>query len=253
MIVNGYVLFSIKRYFIFAPLLFAAMLVSSCSKQLVDYNYKITVEVETPEGLVSGHAVRRVQVRESTELSIPSPGSLRTKTIGEAVAVDLPNGETLFTLVSLSDSTTESAIVPEDWVAPEGQKYSEAVARYLAARKDQSFQLARDRWEPGYKDKKHPKHISNYPLFVRFRDVDDPKTIEFVDPDDLTFSFGNGYDLKGITVQITDEHVTQSILARLPWLNRQTGSLAPTSIGASDEKQQLATITEWNFYRGPTQ
>lgn len=58
-----------------------------------------------------------------------------------------------------------------------------------------------------------------YPRLVRFRDIADPMSVEKVDADDLPASFGEGYAIKRITAQITDEKVTDEISARISWLS----------------------------------
>ena len=50
-----------------------------------------------------------------------------------------------------------------------------------------------------------PKH---YPLLVTFGDINDPASVKKVDPNDLAATFGPGYTLKSITLEITDEPVT---------------------------------------------
>ncbi|MCC6479158.1 MAG: hypothetical protein IT552_08115, partial [Sphingomonadaceae bacterium] len=56
---------------------------------------------------------------------------------------------------------------------------------------------------------------SAYPMLVTFKDLADPTSVEQVDPDDLAASFGRGYRLKSITVQVTDAPVTVGIGDRL--------------------------------------
>ncbi|HBM06154.1 MAG TPA: hypothetical protein DD369_11230, partial [Erythrobacter sp.] len=72
-----------------------------------------------------------------------------------------------------------------------------------------------------------PRHFSRadqvnkrsaYPMLVTFGDLDDPASVERVDPDDLAATFGEGVRLKRITVQITDDPVTSGIEQRLGWL-----------------------------------
>lgn len=59
-----------------------------------------------------------------------------------------------------------------------------------------------------------------YPLLVTFDDINDPKSIKRVDPDDLVATFGPGYSLKSITLEITDEPVTTGELEKvLRWIN----------------------------------
>jgi hypothetical protein len=52
-------------------------------------------------------------------------------------------------------------------------------------------------------------------MLVTFKDIADPTSVVLVDPDDLAASFGAGYRLKAITVQVTDKPVTVGIEKRL--------------------------------------
>jgi hypothetical protein len=57
------------------------------------------------------------------------------------------------------------------------------------------------------------------PLLVTFADINDPASVQRVDPDDLAASFGPGYALTTITLAITDEPVTKGrVEAVLPCL-----------------------------------
>ena len=66
-------------------------------------------------------------------------------------------------------------------------------------------------------------------MLVTFGDLNDPTSVERVDPDDLAATFGEGVSLKRITVQITDDPVTTGIEKRLVWLSKYPEpSLDPT-------------------------
>ena len=54
------------------------------------YRYKLTVEVETPDGLRKGSSVIQVIGDEAGKNALISPGRLTFRIFGEAVAVDLP-------------------------------------------------------------------------------------------------------------------------------------------------------------------
>ncbi len=56
------------------------------------------------------------------------------------------------------------------------------------------------------------------PMMVRFGNIADPRTVERVDPCDLTRSFGPGVRLARVTIAVTDEWPTTGIEAWLPWL-----------------------------------
>lgn len=57
-----------------------------------------------------------------------------------------------------------------------------------------------------------------YPRLVIFQDEDDPTSVTEVDPGDLEATFGAGYKLKRVGIEITDERVTEHIRMRLAWL-----------------------------------
>ncbi len=57
------------------------------------------------------------------------------------------------------------------------------------------------------------------PFLVTFADVNDPTSVKQVDPHDQAASFGEGYSLKSITLEITDEPVTRGRVEKvLGWL-----------------------------------
>ena len=63
-------------------------------------NYKITVNIETPEGIKSGSTVREIsQKRALTAINLPGVGSA-PNVIGEAVVIDLGEKGLLFGLIS---------------------------------------------------------------------------------------------------------------------------------------------------------
>jgi hypothetical protein len=186
---------------------------SACSRRLIDYNYKITVEVETPEGLVSGYAVRNVEIRWHSSYNLPEARGAQRRFVGEAVAIDLPNGETLFSLMSDNSKTVDQLLLPRS-EKPEQKNRVENFGKQLenmAANKSTVFEVS-----------PLNSNIANagrpaIPQFVRFANISDPKSIELVDPDDLAATFGDGYGLKRITIQITDEPVTFGISRRFSW------------------------------------
>ena len=167
------------------------------------YRYRMTVEVVTPDGLKTGSSVQEQTV---TKYAVPQLGSGNVRYIdtrGEAVAVDLPGGRTLFAL--LADSNLiQSVLDPawtNDWVASAQRITSGETPRT-------SLSMSAHSAKPfGMK--------TGYPLLVAFRDIGDPKTVEKITPDDFAKNFGPGVTLKRITVQITDDPVTSGIERRL--------------------------------------
>ena len=55
---------------------------------------------------------------------------------------------------------------------------------------------------------------------VTFADIAAPTSVARMDPNDLAASFGEGVRLKALTLEITREGVTESVVdALLPWLS----------------------------------
>jgi len=161
------------------------------------YRYKLTVEVDTPEGVRSGCAVREVTWRDGISFAEGSTGF--TKERGEAVAVDLPAGETLFALLS--------------------SNIQGKTAGLAFGHINQTMKSSREVVEVQRPERLSPVWGQDgYPRFVRFRDLADPMSVQKIDLDDLASTFGEGYAIKCITAQITDENVTAEISSRVSWL-----------------------------------
>ena len=179
------------------------------------YRFRMTVEVETPEGLRTGSSVYEVTAQNHVEL-LPDMRGRSRDVRGEAVAVDLPGGRTLFALLKtmgqsgddnlayLSMATLDPAY-KNDWV--------ESAARISSG--DSIRSPAEVSPSRTYSDFSKGQ---NYPMLVTFTDIADPSSVKLVDPADLAASFGPGVKLKRITVEITDDPVTSGIEKRLGWL-----------------------------------
>ena len=196
---------------------------------------KLTAKVETPEGVKSGFSVIEVKWDKAGR-------GYNVK--GDAVAVDLPKGETLFVLLRSQSSV--------DWPA-----YLHQIVKLENSPEDQALyynRIAANRtiW-PVPRTKEYfgnREEHENYPYFVRFKNIADPKSVEQVDPDDLAKSFGPGYRLKSLTVQMTDEAVTVGIEKRLGWLESvglERTTLIPNPPKFLDETQPVQLIKSSDF------
>ena len=174
-----------------------ALLLGGCGNNTTT-RFRLTVEVETPQGVRSGSSVIKVVWHRPGALARSILGSQASGSYtirGEAVAVDLPDGEALFVLL-------RSPADP-DWPAWVLGQIGHGEVRPVPRRW---------RYGPGA-----GTMTENYPWFVRFGDITKPETVEEVDPDDLAASFGEGYALKALTFQRTSDAVTTGIERRFPW------------------------------------
>ncbi len=206
-----------------AWLALAALMVPGCAfadDTAPDYRYRLTVEVETPEGLKAGSSVIEVQQTLVRAGSSPAHQAVERRVRGEAVAVDLPGGgKTMFALLR-SDSEVEWAAQVMHLLAPEiqGETSQDSFANLLLIKGKVVVPrtFPRIAWIP---------ERSAYPMMVVFGDLTDPTSVTKVDPDDLAATFSEGVKLKRITVELTDDPVTTGIEARLPWAGSHIGTL----------------------------
>ena len=167
-----------------------------------EWNEKLTVTVSTPHGDVSGSSVRWKQLYED-----PVLGNAQPDMRGEAVVVEVAEGRYLFALIQRNRPQAELMFFPGE--APLKSTYK------LNRRKGDVLDVPRDM----------------YPMLVTFGNLNDPASVQEVDPSNLAATFGPGYALKAITLEITDEPVTEGVVEKvLPWLPNHPQTFRPSSI-----------------------
>jgi hypothetical protein len=169
------------------------------------WRYKMTVTVETPEGIKTGSAVREVHVRTEPKI-LPEQSPIHYSVKGEAVTVDLGNNRYLFYTMA-----TDHAFLVLS-CAYGVDMYSFEAIKYYSELKANRVSLL---------DKKCLASS-----FVTFKDIKDPETVIKVDPNNLSEPLGVGVNLKDITIEMTDEQVTWDVGKYLDWLDRLENSKA---------------------------
>lgn len=175
------------------------------------HKYRLTVAVETPEGPKSASGVLAVH---------PDRGYSRgghTRTVGDAIFVDLGGGKNLVALLAHLDGGKLDL---------DGINYLALRAYNAAGGKRVSFnEMSRLTGTVAVKD-------ALVPVLVSFADPANPGTARLVSPDALADVLGNGYRLGEMTAEVVPngfwpldfggalgEPVTRGIAVRLPWLN----------------------------------
>ncbi len=171
-----------------------ALLLGGCGDNV--FRYKMTVEVDTPQGLKTGSSVWEVRYEEPGWFPFPFGESRPQKYFrGEAVAVDIAPGQTLFALkVGKGGDSEYGKFMPSEMM---GWRQDSGVVEGPV-----ELWPARDA----------------EPMLVRFRDINDPTSVEQANPADLGASFGSGVALKRIVAEETNDPVTTGIEKRLKWL-----------------------------------
>lgn len=205
----------VRRVAGLATLCFALAACSS-DNDASDYRYRLTVEVDTPEGLRTGSSVIEVEAGKGRSAMAPAGSVIMYNLRGEAATVDLGEGRYLFALLrskSEVDWAKQVMFLLTPSVRSNDGKDYEATFQEMLKRTGE-IEL------PGYfRNSGHIKNRPARPMLVTFGNIDDPTSVEEVDPDDLAATFGDGVSLKRITVQMTDDPVTTGIEKRLEWLS----------------------------------
>jgi hypothetical protein len=148
------------------------------------WRYKITVEIETPEGVKIGSSVRQVIIKRKeigwSRINNSPHYVFNEKLTGEAVVIDLGERGVVFSLIQLGDY--HDALNAFDI-----KTYQEVVDLPLGSK---------------------AKLTDKLPIFVTFKNMDDPKSVKGLNKQDLSRDLGQGVHLKSVTIKITEAPVT---------------------------------------------
>jgi hypothetical protein len=210
--------------------LVALVLLVGCTPREEARRWKVTVEVETLAGLVTGSGVVETRYRPRNE-RLSTLDSAQRRVVGEAIAVDLPGGMLVALLEREGDygfffsSMRDFAWLPDadgglrrvpihygsndpteraDWQA--------AADRYGVFRAEEDRALAERR----------PLALleEGWPRFVLLTDPTDPRSALSLSPSEDAEAALGEIRVRRVVVQETDEPVTRTLAARLPWLVR---------------------------------
>lgn len=210
----------------FVALVLVAFSLAACGDRFPDYHYKMTIYVDGQPF----SSVRAVEQEETSSIVDSTGRTVKTSMRGEAVIIDHPNGRTYYALIGKPGSpqygafAAELALMPlvrraqrsesDNWM---GQNQSGDLD--LRARDHQAMvaiegpqELRRRvpvdelRRHSGSGDPDFPA----WPMFVTFTDPSNPRTVREVSPESI--------GVERITIEITDEDVTEGIEERLGWL-----------------------------------
>ena len=179
----------------------AALLLTGCVEE-EHWNQKLTLIIETPKGEITGSVVQRIDWEGVSgfyaEMTQGSDGAKTKMTVtGEALAIEVAPGRWLFALLKGDQGWKGEPGTNFGYAVgvPNGHfaRSIEAVADILALPKDAPVTLPREAW----------------PMLVTFDDIANPESVNRVDPDDLSATFGEGVRLIMVTLEVTEEVVTE--------------------------------------------
>ena len=202
----------------------------------VNIHYKLTLTVDDNGKQYTSSSVVEVFRQDTTKVFGGSFGGYGGEYKGEAVAVDLGEKGVLFCLLKGVEGSAgvDYPLYIVMHAFPEHFEEFRNVTGVSVV--DAMRKLDSIRPRP-----KTNMPFEKLPMLVRFRDINDPETVELVDPNDLEKSFGNGVKLVSATMEITDEPVTKGVEKWLPWLWEYRNKLFDgNTIMTGDAKNRLA-------------
>ena len=160
------------------------------------YRFKMTVEVDTSQGIKTGSSVFQVTARKLAALT-SEEAEVSDGLKGEAVIVDLTEGPVFVLLKSPQEALYLHRAAT---VALSGKMFTSL---------DELVDMVGDlgSW---FGSAKAELPAKEWPLMVRFGDIKDPKSLEAVDPAAI--------GVKRIVLETTSDDVTTGIENRLMWL-----------------------------------
>jgi len=190
-----------------------SLAISSCAPSGL-YRYRLTAKARTPDGVVEASGVRSFQVKDQVVKIIDTIDDIAR---GEAIIVDLGQAGVLF--VSLYGWHANESPQMSDWIPGEDWGPSLALARANPA-VDQSNPFLDVPRVVKAEDPPVELLRPEIPILLRFRDLNDPATIEFVNPENLAETFGPNVELVSVVAQVTDDVITSGQTERrLPWID----------------------------------
>lgn len=185
------------------------------------FRYKLTAEVQTPDGVKTGSSVVEVSYSHSGDWGGGQHANLNL--LGDAVDVDLGSGKNLFLLLTNREA------------GPSRPRFSPSGNPSFAGGPLDAFSLPLKIFELKWIFGQEPKLCSDYavasasakpvipfenlPTLVTFTDIADPSSVKVVQPENFETDFGAGYRFINAKIEPTTDVSSHNIEQVLPWWN----------------------------------
>jgi hypothetical protein len=206
------------------------------------------VTVDTPEGQRSGSNVVELEIHFLGGMTRALGHAVRGEGRGEATVVDLGPRGLLFATVASEKALASGGV--EFSAGCEAPFPREKFSGKQAGSTDDEYVDYLD--ELNRQKPRGDVPFKYLPMLVRFRDPNDPASVERVDPSDLAVSFGPGVKLDRMSIEIIDAPATKGIEAVLPWLtSREPQRLRPPPPGTVSGTPLVSLLTDNDFRKLP--
>ena len=197
-----------------AVVLCAALALAGCGRSET-YRYKLMLSLDTPDGVKTGSNV--VQI-DAWDYTFPAIQGEPQKTRGQALYLDLGPGRrpviALLTHIRRNDEVAQNGHPYHAlWLGNSPSLVLADVCLGGAGNLDWIEMATRfnERCRQPF-----PITPADLPDVVTFGDVNNPKSVMLVDPNNLSATLGQGVSWRSMTLQVTDEPLTKAVDEHLP-------------------------------------
>ncbi len=193
----------------------------------------LTVTVATPNGLISASDSREVSLAKMTG-AVAGFGRATVNYRGRAVAFEVTPGRWFFALTAQENGSTYPLGLSGFYDAAKGIP--------LKNRRDGTLQAALFERPPGTQIDL-PRHV--WPPLVTFTDLADPLSMKLLNPDDIAATFGPGFSLAGLSLDLADNQSDSKLLHRLlPWLCAPRENMMTLNfMNLSEQERQIHNLS----------
>jgi hypothetical protein len=223
----------------FVAVLCAALALTACGRN-ENYRYKLTLSLDTPDGVKTASNVVEIN---AFDVIIPARG-VGHKTTGQALYVDLGGGRR--PLIAL---LTRIRLAADPW--PTFRGWGEDAPGEALADKCLGAKKPEDWLDEVKATRKCERPVvitpADLPDLVTFGDVNDPKSVVLVDPNNLAATLGPGVSWRSMMLQATDEPLTKGIDQHLPWVTDYQRNIPISGVTSFDPLKNY--ISRLDFIR----
>ena len=189
-----------KRAGIVALLAGLAFVLYLCTQPAYTHRFRLTIEVETPDGIKTGSSVIETSAWESGNWGPIEARGIRRDFKGRAVFVDLGQGRNLVALLGFGPIGAD-------------QHKLFSITRAALASGEKT-----DDWNEEFRLKGRCVLSNDYvPALATFKNLNDPASAVRVESSDIANIFGPGFAFRQAFLETTNESVSGNIEKILPW------------------------------------
>ncbi len=207
------------------------------------YRYKLTLSVDTPDGVKTGFSVVEI-TREQYGQAWKMMSSGAERATGEALYLDLgPGRRPLIALLTFNQFLKGGPEATDGFMHPRPARGwgEQAPTSLLTALSGGSGERAKYSGDDIVDEVRRLQSIHDVfqlapkelPNLVTFGDINDPKTVALVDPDNLEETLGPGMKWRSATIEVVssqESSLTTGIKKRLPWVDDYNTAFYPTNV-----------------------